>query len=106
MQIPYIIPQLGWNPRPGLDLDAGIRLQRTNPVSRWLTIQAPYNQYSAPTRFFRSFMGDYTLSVLGIAEGGERTIGPWTRDNAPPQDLTEVFYPSIPAWIPKQQLGL
>jgi len=43
----YLIGKLGWSPRPGQDLDAGIRLQRGAPVSNWPVVNAINNQFSA-----------------------------------------------------------
>lgn len=39
------ITRPAWNPRPGLDLDAGIRMQTGKELHRWPEVTAPFNQY-------------------------------------------------------------
>lgn len=86
------LPGIGWNPRPGLDLDAGIRLQRNGPLSQWQSVLPQVNQYD---RFMNGFgfsglVGTVDHRVFAIVDLFDNPQGPgWGMQ---PED-TEVMFP-------------
>lgn len=97
----YLFGKLGFAPRPGLDLDAGIRLMRTAPESRWPSIMAQQNQYSNPSAFIRAWMPVMSQMVWNRADAAFAPFGPgW---GVQPTDYSNLFAQTNP-FMEKQQV--
>jgi hypothetical protein len=93
--VPQVYGGIRWGPRPGLDLDSGIRVRRdlVPPVPNTV-VQAWVNGYGRPDGYLRSFVPTRPDLVYAIAEAYVQRFGPgW---GITPRDPNTMIWPQNP----------
>lgn len=92
-------PILGWNPRPGQDLDSGMRIQFQVIHNPGQVVTPQSNQYGNPYAVLSGMAATFDSRIVSRVEQYRQVWGPW--QGIGPQDSAHAFPLAGNPWLSK-----